>query len=666
MRLPGFLVPVALAALACPAAARGGTQQPGPPEALPSYVAGALSLLRSPPGVMEVGEILSRWSSDGGLRDPRDSLLASRLWGRAFDPVGALAWLPDPDAAPAGADRVVLVPLLRLERARILLTHEAGRIARDGAAVPDALPGAADFRAACEAATGEVAREIWVDLRALFTPDEQARWLAAGGGEDRCAVARVAIEERALRSAMTPDERLGVHYRRLAGARARYTIPRARFMKTAAAWRGRPDSLEVDDRGLILIRLGEPDDVVYASPGPQGEQLGIESEIALGVEEDWVYERPGGTWLFHFAPCDMNLREPCMPRSGHALVESFGPLAHPGTDFFQRYVTRLALDPLPLKRKAFSLRSADALDARLDAAENLMRGRQEQLLARELQTRAITEVPDVPDLAPDVDVAFEALRFWTPASGEATVWFVATARWGDLSSVRVAEGVERRAVELRLAHGSRGRVDVRSVERRLDTAAGLDADAGADVWLHVTLPTGRVPFTLALRDRNAAGRVGNWMQDTLYVPDLGGVRGSLLPALSDVAVAPDSGGAWTRDGRVFLPVTAAHVTGPGGTAHVYFEAYGIRPGATYAVEVRLVPEKDAERIWRLDPGDVAYRVSYDSEMPAAGSGIGRHHLRLELGGTRAGSYLLGVRATKSATGERSLPVTTPLTVLGRD
>ncbi|MFO7587139.1 MAG: hypothetical protein R6X22_03610 [Gemmatimonadota bacterium] len=657
-RLAGAALAVATVP-AVPAVPTGAAQETGPPgEQPPPYVAEALSLFRSPPDVFHVREILARWSADAGLRDPRDSLLAARLWGRAFEPRQALAWLPEPDDPTEDPDRAALSPLLRLERARLLLTHESGRVLAEGTGVPDSLPGAADFRAACAAAEGETARELWLDLRSLLTPEEREAWLSVGTPAERCSVAQGAIEDRAVRSALTPDERLAVHYRQLATARARYWISRPRFMITASDYRGRPDSLEVDDRGYLLVRLGEPDDVAYSTDATGEELLGIEAEIGLGIEETWVYERPSGTWLFHFSPG--------LFQSGHVLVESFGPLATPGTDFFQRYVTRLALDPLPLKRKAFSLRSADALDARLDAVEARMRGRQEQMLARELQTRAITEVPDVPDLAPGVNVAFEPLRFWTPSRGEATVWFVATARWGDLAAVRVAEGVERRAVELRLAHGSPGRMDVRSEERRLDAAAGLDPDAGVDLWLKASLTPGRVPYTLVLRDRGAPGSVGNWIQDTLNVPDFGGARGSLLPALSDVAVAPDSGGAWTRDGRVFLPVTAAHVTGPGGTAHVYFEAYGIRPGATYAVEVRLVPEKDAERLWRLDPGDVAYRVSFDSEMPAAGSGIGRHHLRLELGGTRAGSYLLGVRATKSATGEQSLPVTTPLTVLGRD
>ncbi len=668
MRLaPPVLPALAAAALAAAAGAAGtararGAPGPIPADTVPAHVADGLSLYRTPPGAGEVREILARWRADGGPASPRDSLAAARLWERAFSPDEALAWLPDPETATGVADSAGLAPLLRLERARLLLTHEAGRRPGGTGPPPDSLPGTADFAAACEAADGEVARELWIDLRALFTPEERDRWRAADDAAGRCAVVRDAIEERALRSAMTPGERLALHYRRLAGARARYSASRVRFMKTASGWRGRPDSLEVDDRGLVWIRMGEPDHVESVSGSVREDQLGIESDIALGVQESWVYERPAGTWLFHFVPCDMNLREPCMPRSGHALVESFGPLAVPGTFFFQRYVTRLALDPRPVKRKAFSLRSADALDAALDAAENRMRGRQEQLLARELQTRAITEVPDAPEVLPEVDAVFEPLRFWTPSLGEATVWFVATARASQLVATTDARGVARRRLELRLALGGPEGTDVRAVERQVETRGPIGDDDGIDLWLRATLAPGRVPFTVALRDRAADGAAGNWLQDTLNVPDFGGIRGRLLPAVSDIAFAPDSGGAWTRDGRVFLPVTAAHATGPDGTAHIYFEVYGIRPGSSYGVELRLVPERDAERIWRLDAGDLAYRVAFDAEMPAGGAGIGRHHLRLELKDTRSGPYLLGARTTKSDTGERSLPVTTPVTV----
>jgi hypothetical protein len=53
-------------------------------------------------------------------------------------------------------------------------------------------------------------------------------------------------------------------------------------------------------------------------------------------------------------------------------------------------------------------------------------------------------------------------------------------------------------------------------------------------------------------------------------------------------------------------------------------------------------------------------------MSGDGTGIGRHYLRLDFSDSRSGSYLLGVQVKKPQTGERSLPVTTPITVLGQN
>jgi hypothetical protein len=626
-------------------------------DTVPDYVSKYLSLYEPAPSVFDVREAVARWESEGGLDSASDSLLAARMWRRAFETGEALAWLPIPgtDGAPGTGSPGEFDGLVRLERARtLLMSSPAGRADFS----PDKrheVPGAADFWAACETSTPAVEQELWLDLRALFTPEERETWDAAAPGE-KCSVVRLALDDRALLSALSADERLAVHYNRLEAARARYLISRPRFMKTASDYRGRPDSLEVDDRGYMWIRLGEPTEVFFATRPPGSDMLGI--------EEDWVYERAGGVWLFHFVPCDTNRRVPCMPRSGHALAESFGPLAIPGTFYFQNFVTRLSIDPLPLKRMIFTYQAADGLDAEFNAVEARMYERQAQMMARELQVMAITEVPDVPGLLPTVDVAFEFLRFWNPGAGSAAVWFVGTARADQLEVRPAAGGGDLRAANLTVALRAPEGTTVRDVRREFVTLAPLPEGAGVDAFLLTTLSPGPWPFTIALRDGNFGEPVGNWLQDTLTVPDFGGVYGSLLPALSDIAVAPDSGGAWTRDGNVFLPVTAAHATGPDGTVHVYFEVYGIRPGAEYEVQLRLVEADDADRIWRLDQDDLAFQLSFSSDMSDDGSGIGRHHLKLDFSGSRNGAYLLGVQVKKSQTGERSLPVTTPIAVFG--
>lgn len=649
---------LALIAVAAPPVGQTQIASPPAPDTVPDYVSQYLSLYERAPSVFDVREAVASWEADGSLDSASDSLLVARMWRRALETGEALAWLPGPAANGVSSDTDrELHALVNLERARILLPGAAaGRAGLDSHERPD-VPGAADFWAACVSATSAVEQELWLDLRALFTPEEREAWDAAATGE-KCEIVRLAIDERAVRSALSADERLAVHYQRLRAARTRYGISRPRFMKTASDYRGRPDSLEVDDRGYMWIRLGEPDELFFVTRP-------VESDL-LGIEEDWAYERTGGVWLFHFVPCDTNRPVPCMPRSGHSLVESFGPLSIPGTFFFQRYVTRLSIDPLPLKRMVFTYQAADALDASLNAAEARIYNRQTQMIARELQVRAITEVPDVPDLLPVVDVAFESLRFWNPSARNAAVWFVGTARADQLEVRPAAGGGELRAVNLTVALRGPEGTTIRDVRREFQTRRTPPVGAGLDTFLRTGLAPGPWPFTVSLRDGNFDQPRGNWVQDTLMVPDFGGVYGSLLPALSDIAVAPDSGGAWTRDGRIFLPITAAHATRPDGTVHLYFEVYGIRPGAGYDVELRLVKEDDADRIWRLDQDDLAFRLVFSSEMSDDGSGIGRHHLRLDFSDSREGAYLLGVQVTKPQTGERSLPVVTPIAVLGQE
>lgn len=162
-------------------------------------------------------------------------------------------------------------------------------------------------------------------------------------------------------------------------------------------------------------------------------------------------------------------------------------------------------------------------------------------------------------------------------------------------------------------------------------------------------------MTLLVRDeRSGDPPRGNWARDTLAIPSPAG-----LPRLSDLALASDSGGAWTRDGRVFLAPEPLHVTGPAGTLHAYFEAYGVRAGTPYEVEVRVVEEGRAARAFGLPEAEVAFGLRFRSSMPAGG-GPGRHHLRLDLARLPPGDYRLAVRATDPEARVSSLPVSSPL------
>ena len=141
-----------------------------------------------------------------------------------------------------------------------------------------------------------------------------------------------------------------------------------------------------------------------------------------------------------------------------------------------------------------------------------------------------------------------------------------------------------------------------------------------------------------------------------------------MPELSDLAVAPDSGGDWSRDGEAFLKVDPRHVMGRDGSVHVYFEVYGIIPGRAYDVSVRVVPAESADELWVMPREALSFGLSFPSEMPEAPSArqaVGRHYLRLDLSDTTPGRYLMAVRVTDLEAGIVSLPAVTEIVRLRR-
>jgi len=267
---------------------------------------------------------------------------------------------------------------------------------------------------------------------------------------------------------------------------------------------------------------------------------------------------------------------------------------------------------------------------------------------------AVDSVPDAPDLTPAISFTWERLRFFDPTSIETAVWLLAAARAGDLerSAADDRGSVYRVILSATVQRGTAVTVDSSLTEVR--SSRSLNNDDAVVARIPVSIGPESHPFTLVVRDGNDPEQAsGNWSRGSVT-----GMLPSNLPEISDLAVAADSGGTWTRDGVTFLAVSPQHVTKPDGELHLYFEVYGLQAGAQYEVEIRAVPSPDAQRIWAVQTGELTYRASFSSEMPGS-SGISPHHLRLDLSDTPAGAYVLGVRVTDLDSGLQSLPVTTP-------
>jgi hypothetical protein len=129
------------------------------------------------------------------------------------------------------------------------------------------------------------------DLAPLLLLEEEVEWTVLAPTE-RANWLRNAWEWRASTSGRTVADRLALHFNRLGMAADRY--------RRMAHYGARPDEaivrdsfqlrLPLDDRGLIYVRHGEPDDVVREAGGRTGP--GREAWIYFGLN--------GGRALFEF------------------------------------------------------------------------------------------------------------------------------------------------------------------------------------------------------------------------------------------------------------------------------------------------------------------------------------------------------------------------------
>jgi hypothetical protein len=614
----GFLAATMAQPASFIAPAEAGAPRSAPADTLPRYVRSGLSLYRNHPDARKVRRIADRWQEAGGPASAADSVAMAALWRRSGQTRVALGLLP-----PTGAGRVM--PRAKLERARILFQATLVRPEEQEAWRAEA---AEAFWNACENADAATLAELWLDLRGLATPDEQDEWAELPPSPGACPWVRTFVESRAMRMAVTVAERLELHYRRLRDARARYHLKTPRLTRDLTDRLGRADSLEIDDRGLLLLRMGEADATV---------------ETFMGLNETWAYFRPEGARIYHFAPVsktgyialgDFRMLENLAHASGFTMPSQLMGIG--GGRLSHLYHSRRVLDYL------FAESLFGQMDRRMRAAGDRFNPGLQGLLAWERERNeadaryAVQSIPGVPAVAPGVKFAYETLRFREPGGERMEVWVLASARAGDLTAVAgpPEEGGVRYHVAADLAMTGPGGYRLRSgmTDPVLDDP--LRAEDGIPLRVPIHLDPGRYPFTLALRDAGAPARtVGNWVQDTLAVP--APLQG--LPEVSDIAVAADSGGDWTRDGLSHLRVDPTHVVGASGVAHIYFEVYGLRSGEAYEVEVRVVAEQEAESIFDLGPEELAFTVD-----------------------TPPGAYLLAVRTTELASGISSLPAITPI------
>lgn len=588
------------------------------------------------PSTNDVEDLLRRWErASGGPQSGRDWLTVARLWLRADDASSARTAL-------GRASTDIPPGLLHLETARI------GFLAGDAAA-------AGSYWEACAVADEESALEAWIDVDVLATPEEVADWDAfrrlPASQRDDCRFYSRFWTQRAAASGMDVDERIRVHYERLRYALDHYRR-RGRAQEAGSSGLlngklGREARPVFDDRGLLFLRLGPPDETASFLGGECYE-----------ANVSWNYRFPDGDRMYHLSPLTgvdnwwliSNLAEVfrCPVNADGTVGQERSPMVALAPNLAQIppsllrdiYVSRAGIDP-EYARMAFQFNE-------LRTAEELQNERD---LTWSAGLYAVTEVPERPDVAQDVRFSTEWVQFRLPRAELTRTWLLVAVSGEDLNGIREAGKGDQFELIVSALNQATGVYELSS-GRFTPPTEGSDLVAR----LPLSLPPGDYTTRVIVRTGEVRGATdleaevpsGGYLQTALAVRDFSGA----LPRLSDIAVSPDSGGNWSQVNQVSLSPSPAHITNDDGVMWVYFEAYSLTPGGTYSAVVHLAPV-DGGRVFDLEFSGIAR---------AEGRIVTRSGLRLDLSNTPPGVYRLTLTLRDAATGRETLPAQTRIEI----
>jgi len=627
--------------------------------------------LRADPGSDDVVRLLEQWEREtGGPVTGWDWVAVDRLWIRAGDPVAA-------DSALRLAREAGGVPeaILLLDQARIAFLTDDPDLAEQA------------YWEGCGASNEAAALEYWLDIEPLATPDEVAEWdrfrRLPVPARSMCQFLRKFWAERSLASGLPVGSRMSLHYARLRFALDNYSRRGSKKGTSFTNRLGRPQNAMFDDRGLLYVRLGEPDRLTSFAGNPSIPSDLVSAEC-YQPNESWAYDFPesvrvyhlsasGGTddyWMVENLAAVYRCGNPQAGASGNAAVARLTPVNE------NRFVpmgmaAALVLTDLYASRQGLDTRYAQAAQRMYDpTAEYTLNTRGAKALeaTKVLQEEReatladgqfmVSSVPGRPNVRTDVRLLVEELQFRGSSPDESRVWLNAVVEAAELQPLEEPGGRFRYRVAARwllvddLGELRRVQSDFEAVVPRV-----LGRDESLPIRLSIDLPPGQHRYNFIVRDAADSGDdenpAGNYHRGEILVRQFA----VAIPDLSDVAVSADSGGSWSPIGRnssdVGIRPSPVHQTGPDGVAFVYFETYGLTPGSSYTTTVQLEP---------IGGGGDRFDLSFPGDAPLeSGPRVGRI-LRLDLSDSKDGVYRMLVTVVDDTTGERTLPFETEVIV----
>jgi GWxTD domain-containing protein len=510
---------------------------------------------RAPEKAEIVREALRRAAQEGrGSRLPRLVLALGRVQRETGDS-GALASFQS--YLDSGDDRAL--GMVELGRTRLLLGDRAG---------------AAMYLQAAQEDDPIATAEIRADLQPIATDAELATF-DLRRGQARAELVRRFWGNRDRLELREEGDRLAEHFRRLA-------IARRDFLFTNT------DGIEqMDDRGRVFIRHGEPDDRVSFT------QAGVEPN------ESWHYRRGGRDIILHFAarqtPGDYRLVESVLDVSdarGYIAAGSASrsaPVTSSGSEQLIR--SRAALNSiyqqLPGGRPA---QVADFLARERELGREGIRvgTLSDSYTLRfplELNAWGSVVVAGGSGAEPALQVLFAIPGYAIePATGTAGVVYPVRVRFVALDSIgAVAASID---TVLRLEPGDR-----------------IAANRTLTGRVAVPVRPGRLIAQAAVQYGDRAGSA--FGVDSLVVPSPGGD----VLALGDLLIGSERGrlSVPLGDGQM-IPLAPGGVASRSGSAELAVEVFGLGAGGTATLHVYAAPLRDVEGEpggpdrWRPFPG----------------------------------------------------------------
>lgn len=507
-------------------------------------------------------------------------------------------------------DPDVLLNLGRLERATGDLDSASARfeqISRSRDASPLALlelarthlaehspEGLAEYYQAATSNDPQVVAQLRSDLVPI-TPDSVLKGFDGTEGPERVQFLQQFWRERERSDLRTPGERIAEHYRRLLYARRHFSLAINRRYYGARDLYRDPGS-EVDDRGVIYVRQGEPDERLRPMI------------FGLMPNETWVYRRPEGDLIMHFSAGGENTEGGDL--YDYRLVGSVLDLRG-GRDAPMDMVLLSRAGVSDIYQKMLAWGPRGAARAQVDEREIGEASASVGTSTDSYELRFENPLDAVADL---VSIGKE--------NGTALLHVVFVLRGGGIDSSMDSSGVR---VGLRLSllgpRASGEMIDTEVIARPIPSGDAVG-------HLAVAMPAGSWRYRLALIRGADHGIV--FKRDSIVIPAY--PVDSL--AITDLGIGREGWGVlWRTSPNDSVRLSPERSFETDDDLMLYYELYGLIPGEAYQTSIAVYEQRN-RRVGRA-------LLQFTFTQKADGV-LMREHRTIKLAGLPPGRYLLGV------------------------